>query len=101
MTDKEKFNAIQSDMLKGTLQERLGYDLYDKILNHTYEGLPPASKEKFEAFLKKESNILVINLKENSIEIVAEKPPNKNGMCESCGKGPIINNGLCMQCLPF
>ncbi len=60
MTPEEIFNALQADMMRGTIQERLGYDLYDKILNNTFEGLPAASKEKFEAFLKKEPNILII-----------------------------------------
>ncbi len=59
--NKEIFNSLQADMMRGTIQERLGYDLYDKILNNSFEGLPAASREKFEAFLKKEPNIVIIN----------------------------------------
>lgn len=59
--EKEIYDAIRNDMLRGTIQERLGYDLYDKILNSSFEGLPSASKEKFYAFLDKEPNILIIS----------------------------------------
>lgn len=61
MTLEEKFNLIKKEILKGTLQERLGYDVYDKILNHSWSSLPENSREKFLAFLKREGEVIVLS----------------------------------------
>lgn len=48
------FNDIKKDLLRGTLQQRLGYDLYDKVFNKRFDQLNPKEQEAFDVFLKKE-----------------------------------------------
>lgn len=48
------FNTLKKEILKGALQERLGYDLYDKVLNKDYDKLNQLEQQRFDAFLVKE-----------------------------------------------
>jgi len=58
---KEKFNLVKREIIRGSLQERLGYDVYDKILNHDWENLPEKSREKFFKFLEREGEIIAFS----------------------------------------
>lgn len=60
MTNEEIFNAIKADILKGSIQERLGYDLYDKVMNGMYGSLSIVAREKFDAFIEKEGSVIVM-----------------------------------------
>lgn len=63
MSQEESFNAIKQEILKGTLQQRLGYDVYDKVMNHDWHNLPAKAKENFISFLEREGEVVVINKK--------------------------------------
>lgn len=65
MEAEEIFTLIKKEILKGSLQQRLGYDLYDKILNHDYKHLPSASKASLKLFIENNGEILIINKTEN------------------------------------
>ena len=58
MTQEENFNLVKKEILKGTLQERLGYDVYDKVFNNDWDKLPEKSREKFLAFLEREGEVV-------------------------------------------
>jgi len=57
----EAYNIIQKEIMKGSLQERLGYDLFNAVMNHPWERLPEKYKEKFQDFLEKEGEIITFN----------------------------------------
>lgn len=63
---EEKYNLIKREIEKGSLQERLGYDVYDKILNHDWAALPERSREKFLKFLEREGEVLVLSTAKES-----------------------------------
>jgi hypothetical protein len=67
MTPEENFNLIKKEILKGTLQERLGYDVYDKVLNHDWDKLPEKSREKFLAFLEREGEVVAFSRPEPAV----------------------------------
>lgn len=60
-TPEENFNLIKREIIRGSLQERLGYDVYDKVLNHSWENLPEKSREKFLNFLEREGDAVVLS----------------------------------------
>jgi hypothetical protein len=66
-TQEENFNLIKKEILKGTLQERLGYDVYDKVMNNSWEKLPEKSREKFLAFLEREGEVVAFSKAEQSV----------------------------------
>ena len=72
MTQEENFNLIKKEILKGSLQERLGYDVYDKVMNYNWDKLPEKTKEKFIAFLGREGDIIVLS---NEVLIAMELTP--------------------------
>jgi hypothetical protein len=65
-TQEENFNLIKGEILKGSLQERLEYDVYDKVLNHDWKGLPEKSREKFLKFLEREGEVVVFSVTGNN-----------------------------------
>jgi len=65
-TPEEYFNLVKKEIIKGSLQERLGYDVYDKVLNHEWSNLPERSKEKFLDFLEREGQVTVFSISENN-----------------------------------
>jgi len=54
----DTYNAIREEILKGTLQERMGYDLFTNTINHSWDRLPEKYKEKFKAFIDRESKVV-------------------------------------------
>ncbi len=69
---EQAYKQIQAEILKGTLQERLGYDLHQNVLNRSWENLPEKYKEKFQDFLEKEGEMIAFNKKS---DIVIEREP--------------------------
>ncbi len=65
-TPEENFNLIKGEIIKGSLQERLGYDVYDKVLNHDWSGLPERSREKFMQFLEREGQVVSFSTTQES-----------------------------------
>lgn len=61
MTPEESYNLIKKEILKGSLQERLGYDVYDKIMNHSWDKLPEKSRDRFLKFLEREGDVIVLS----------------------------------------
>ncbi len=57
---EKTYDAIQKEILKGSLQERLGYDLFMNVMNHPWDKLPEKYKEKFEDFMEKEGEVLIL-----------------------------------------
>ncbi len=55
------FNAIQKEILKGALQERLGYDLYAAVMNNSWDKLPEKYRLKFQDFVEREGEIVILN----------------------------------------
>ncbi len=68
MEKEEAFNLIKEEVLKGTLQERLGYDMYGRVVNNEWSALSEEMKEKFSEFLAREGSIMIMSTKEEAVQ---------------------------------
>lgn len=63
MSEEEIYNHIQSELLKTTLEQRVGYNLANSMRNHKYEHLPEYDRQRFTKLLetmKQENKTILI-----------------------------------------